>query len=89
MCNKYKICNACLEDKCLDSFNKSSLSKDGYNWKCRECIKHSKKKTVVESEVNKFCRGCNQNKSVSSYTPNKASKDGLNARCRECVKSKN
>jgi len=34
-----KICNCCKENLPISSFYKDNRNKDGYNYKCKECVK--------------------------------------------------
>lgn len=52
-----KICNTCKLQLPLSSFNKTSASNDGHDWRCRECNKVNLKRYYREDlEVRKSSR---------------------------------
>ena len=48
---KTKKCAICKETKSIDDFNKSSRSKDGLQYRCKECTKSSSKKKPSSKKV--------------------------------------
>jgi len=48
---KTKKCPTCKQYKFTDDFNKSSRSKDGLQYRCKECTKASSKKPTPKVEA--------------------------------------
>jgi hypothetical protein len=88
MCKLTKKCNACLEEKELYEFHKSSRMSDGLNNKCKFCLKKKVLKNHDFKEGVKLCTYCNTEKQYSEFNKDTESKDGYDNRCRECFKNK-
>jgi hypothetical protein len=81
-----KLCKKCNEEKPLNQMVKSSNTKDGYLYKCKECqlayrktIRHE----VIEGEYE--CRKCESFKHSSLFPKNPRKANGLGVWCKDCV----
>lgn len=84
-----KVCSNCNKTKDVVEFNKSTLSCDGYNKMCRECVKitRCRKKMEINSNIIELCCIiCNTIKSCSNFKTNKRSKTGYFKTCNDCWK---
>jgi len=54
-----KKCNQCFQEQSLDNFNKSKVTKDGLQYKCKFCEKQNNKKAREKNPTSKYY---NQNK---------------------------
>ena len=86
---KLKKCKACLEEKEVCEFNKCRKYYDGYNLKCRKCVKNKmpivKTNTLILKEF-KICSKCKIESKITNFKKKKKSKDGYNCSCKDCAK---
>jgi hypothetical protein len=89
-----KVCTICENTKVITDFNKDSLSNDGHNSFCRDCLSEKRKKkdnlkdTTGIIVTYKICKICNKSKPVSTFKKAPRSKDGLFKTCNDCWKPK-
>ncbi len=83
-----KICEHCKKNLPIESFNKRSITNDGFNKNCRDCYKElrrDKKHPIVSRITQKTCLKCNINKAISEFKTTKRSKDGYYHTCIQCL----
>ena len=89
-----KTCNKCKATKSILEFSVSSLTKDGYDYSCKECIKlkvKARKERYIKIgniAEKKICPRCMIEKSNSDFARSRNRKDGLFFICRECEKKR-
>lgn len=84
-----KECTKCSIIKPIINFTKDSITKDGYDNHCKECIKKARKKLiydVIMSDINKTCISCHTTKNISEFKQYSLSKDGYYNKCNSCWK---
>jgi hypothetical protein len=87
--SKEKVCLGCKVSKPTSEFFKACKSKDGYNWKCKECIS-IREKELIELKLNppqentKQCRVCKITKSFTEFFAEKNGVHGLKGKCKAC-----
>lgn len=89
-----KTCSLCKESKDIESFCKRSSSKDGHNYRCRECELNKQRirkgNTPRWSPIEPakegfaFCSKCHIQKSLIEFHKSTTSKKGRNSQCRSC-----
>lgn len=82
-----KICNECNLEKPLSEFHKNKNAPDGFQYKCKDCIKKyqmSKSFTNNVDEI-KTCPNCGESKISSEFYHNKRKPDGLSSWCKNCI----
>lgn len=81
-----KKCKSCLEVKELSEFFKDKSKEDGYNYRCKNCVKAKnfigKKEKKLTGEI-KLCKCCLKNKDLAYFTYKNYEKRYLN-RCSQC-----
>ena len=80
--SKMRRCRVCGRLKPLDMFPKHSGYKDGWDTRCKQCLREYKAphKPVTE----KRCRQCGLLKLASEFGPHTKTSDRLASYCREC-----
>jgi hypothetical protein len=64
----YKICSKCKEEKLLSEFSKNKCQKDGYNNKCKSCVKVYKEANKKQiSEYNAKYYECNKDRIIAQH----------------------
>lgn len=84
-----KKCNACLLEKNLSEFGINNHMKDGYNSKCKDCIKN-KNEAKIEYHYKgetKICKCCFKEKDLYWFQF-RIKRGYYEKRCRECKKNK-
>jgi len=85
----YKICIKCSNNLEISKFNKQSLSKDGYNKICKECVKINRcknKQKNKSSDICIYCVKCKLIKSNHEFRTNNRSSTGYFKTCNTCWK---
>ena len=88
-----KKCKACLKEKEVCEFWKNSLSKDGYEPRCKLCHQQKIKivqlhKEILLNEETKLCKACFIEKPISDFNKDKTRITGVREKCRQCQKDK-
>jgi hypothetical protein len=87
-----KTCTKCKQEKDVIFFQKYNRSKDGYSYRCKECLSRrsdiKKEKERIKKELFliglKKCVKCNIIKSVNEFSSEKKALDKLRSFCHEC-----
>ena len=98
---RLKVCNICLEEKCIVQFPLSDNRTGSYYSHCKKCYsvkkkiynetKRKPKRTSdwYEYVDKKICICCGIEKSSKEFRNKASSKDGKNNQCKMCVSVKN
>lgn len=85
-----KICKSCGEVKDLSCFKKNKGCSDGYENKCKVCVKKRAQERLANNiddcPSEKKCNTCERLLPIEMYSKNKALKYGYSNRCKECDK---
>jgi hypothetical protein len=82
-----RICKSCLNELPEISFSLHPQCKDGYNPRCKNCVRN-KIKTQYSIKVEKSCTKCRVLKPLTDFSVSKYKKDGRSSRCLECNRKK-
>jgi hypothetical protein len=84
-----KVCIGCQVSKPTSEFFKACKSKDGLNWKCKDCYA-IRKKELAELKAHpplantKMCRSCKETKPFTDFFAEKNGVHGLKGKCKLC-----
>lgn len=84
-----KACTKCKVVKPFGEFAKRALSKDGLQYRCKECQNESKAPKSEGEDMKakkKQCSRCKADKTADQFSKSSSSKDGLQHWCKLCVK---
>lgn len=92
---EHKFCPKCQKTLTIENFRKSQITKDGYEARCKECIRICHKQRIKRIEQapkpkidGKICSSCKEYKSYEDYSVCNQNLDGLEYFCRTCAKIK-
>lgn len=83
-----KVCSHCNIEKPITEFHKRKKYKDGYENRCKVCVKSISEKYCKDNAIivdYKICNRCGIEKSISEFRKLKYSKDGHKPTCKECT----
>lgn len=80
-----KICTKCGVEKDLSHFYKDKRTKDGLQYRCKECQKlyYQSYETLPPAD-RKVCSKCKKDKPATEFYKTKRSKSGLSSWCIQC-----
>lgn len=79
-----RICKTCGIEKPLTEFKKCKECKDGFRYKCKECLNNKNRKYPKPTTTEQYCKKCNKFKPFQEFEKYKACTTGFRNRCKEC-----
>lgn len=83
-----KQCTVCKQIKSIDKFSKDKSKLDGYNYRCKECVRQYYQSLNYQPDpklTEKECTVCKQVKSIDKFSKHKSTSDGYQCWCKECA----